>query len=117
MDAPVRAESRLAALAQISCSWCERWFPDAYVFAVVAVAVVVIAALLLGAAPAQVAASFGEGYWSLIPFTMQMTFIIIGGYVTADSPPVSKLIQRLGVVRAPADPPLCWWRCSRCSCR
>ncbi len=29
---------------------------------------------------------------------MQMTFIIIGGYVTADSPPVSKLIQRLGLV-------------------
>ena len=98
MDTPARTESRLAALAQISCSWCERWFPDAYVFAVVAVAVVVIAALLLGAPPTQVAASFGEGYWSLIPFTMQMTFIIIGGYVTADSPPVSKLIQRLGVV-------------------
>jgi short-chain fatty acids transporter len=98
MDAPVRAESRLAALAQISCTWCERWFPDAYVFAVVAVAVVVIAALLLGAPPAQVAASFGDGYWGLIPFTMQMTFIIIGGYVTADSPPVSKLIRRLGVV-------------------
>jgi len=98
MDEPVRAGSRLAALAQSSCAWCERWFPDAYVFAVVAVGVVVIAALLLGAPPTQVAASFGDGYWSLIPFTMQMTFIIIGGYVTADSPPVSKLIRRLGAV-------------------
>jgi short-chain fatty acids transporter len=98
MNTPVKAQSRLAALAQISCAWCERWFPDAYIFAVVAVAVVVVAALLLGVPPAQVATNFGDGYWSLIPFTMQMTFIIIGGYVTADSLPVSKLIGRLGSV-------------------
>jgi len=31
----------------------------------------------------------------LIPFTMQMCFIIIGGYVVASSPPVARIIEML----------------------
>ena len=38
---------------------------------------------------------FGQGFWSLIPFTMQMAIIIVGGYVVATSPPVYGLIQWL----------------------
>ena len=53
--------------------------PDAYVFAALAVVIVAVAALLLGATPLQTAQAFGDGFWSLIPFTMQMSFIIIGG--------------------------------------
>jgi short-chain fatty acids transporter len=87
--------SRLSAIAQRCCTWSERWFPDAFVFAIVAVAVVSIGALGIGVTPLQIARSFGTGFWSLIPFTMQMTFIIIGGYVVADSPPVARLVQRL----------------------
>ena len=41
---------------------------------------------------------FGDGFWGLIPFTMQMAMIIIGGFVVATSPPVHKLIQRLAKV-------------------
>jgi short-chain fatty acids transporter len=33
-------------------NWAEQWFPDAYVFIYLAVAVVALAALLNGAAPA-----------------------------------------------------------------
>lgn len=85
----------LSRLAERSCAWAERWFPDPYVFAVLAVALVAVAALAAGAEPASVVATFGDGFWSLIPFTMQMTFIIIGGYVAADSPPVTRLTRRL----------------------
>jgi short-chain fatty acids transporter len=88
-------ESRLSNIAQRCCAWSERWFPDAFAFAIVAVAVVSLAALLIGAPPVQIAQNFGAGFWSLIPFTMQMTFIILGGYVVADSPPVARLVQRL----------------------
>jgi len=89
------SNSRLSAIAQRCCAWSERWFPDAFVFAITAVAVVSIGALSIGAAPVQIARSFGSGFWSLIPFTMQMAFIIIGGYVVADSPPVTRLVERL----------------------
>ena len=66
-----------------------------------AVAVVAVAALVNGATPAAVAASFGDGFWSLITFTMQMVMVVISGYVVATSPPAAKLIDALaGVPRS-----------------
>jgi short-chain fatty acids transporter len=88
-------QSLLSRIAQRCCAWSERWFPDAFAFAVLAVAIVAAGALLIGAPAASVAQNFGAGFWSLIPFTMQMTFIIIGGYVVADSPPVARAVERL----------------------
>jgi short-chain fatty acids transporter len=85
----------LRRLALRCCDVSERWFPDPYVFAVLAVALVAAFALLIGSRPVAVVQAFGSGYWSLIPFTLQMSFIIIGGYVTADSPPVEALVTRL----------------------
>jgi short-chain fatty acids transporter len=90
--------SWLARVAIRCCTWSERWFPDAYAFAVVMVAIVTTSALLLGVPARDVAGSFGGGYWGLIPFTMQMTFIIIGGFLTADSPPVAALTRRLAAL-------------------
>lgn len=72
--------------------WSERWFPDAYVFAAIAVTVVVIAALAMGRTPAQVSVDFGKSFWNLIPFTMQMAFVVIAGYIVAVAPPVRKII-------------------------
>src|SRR2546430_16774669 len=71
--------------------WTERWFPDAFVFALVGIVVVFVAGLLLGRSPAQMTRYFGGGFWSLIPFTMQMALIVIFGYVVASSPPVYRL--------------------------
>lgn len=42
--------------------------------------------------------AFGDGFWSLVPFTMQMAMIIITGFVVASSPPVDRLIRRLASV-------------------
>ena len=89
------ASTRLERFALRSCDWSERWMPDAYVFAALGVAIVAIVAMLLGASPNATAVAFGDGFWSLIPFTMQMSFIIIGGYVVASSPPMERLIERL----------------------
>jgi short-chain fatty acids transporter len=75
--------------------WSERWFPDAYVFAAIAVAITCIAALALGRTPHQVSVDFGKSFWALIPFTMQMAFIVIGGYIVAVSAPVKRLIVYL----------------------
>ena len=53
-----------------------------------------------GATPAAVATSFGDGFWSLITFTMQMAMVVISGYVVATSPPAAKLIDALAGVAA-----------------
>jgi short-chain fatty acids transporter len=94
---PAGRDAALARLALRCCAWSERWFPDAWVFSAVMVALVAAAALAIGVKPAAVANSFGSGFWSLIPFTMQMCFVILAGYVTADSPPVAWLTQRLAM--------------------
>src|SRR5579872_2261608 len=73
-------------------AWAERWFPDAFIFVALAVVVVALAALINGASPAAVSVSFGNGFWSLITFTMQMAFVAIGGYVVATSAPAQRLI-------------------------
>ncbi|WP_287810888.1 TIGR00366 family protein [Pseudomonas sp.] len=88
-------ESRYARFALRCSTWAERWFPDAWVFAAVAVVAVALAALAIGAQPTDTATAFGDGFWSLIPFTMQMAFVVIGGYVVASSPPAVRLIDRL----------------------
>ncbi|ENV11249.1 TIGR00366 family protein [Acinetobacter dispersus] len=76
-------------------NWSEKWFPDSYIFALLGVIIVSFAAIGIGASVQDVASSFGNGFWSLIPFTLQMTMLIIVGYVVSVSAPVKKLIQKM----------------------
>ena len=92
------ADGRLARIALRFTSWAERWFPDAFVFVALAVVVVAAAVLANGAPVAAVTKSFGDGFWTLIPFTMQMAFVTIGGYVVATSAPMRRLIDRLALI-------------------
>lgn len=97
-DSRRREDSALARLALRFTDWAEKWFPDAFVFVAIAVVIVAGAALLNGAPVQAVTKSFGDGFWSLIPFTMQMVFVTIGGYVVATSAPVQALIERMALV-------------------
>ena len=95
MNTTVARASWPERLALRSAAFAERWFPDAWVFAVIGVLVVAACALGFGATPAATAEAFGGGFWSLIPFTMQMAFVVIGGYVVATAPAIARLIDRL----------------------
>ena len=95
-------EGMMQRLGAALANWSEKWFPDAYVFAAIAVLIVVVAALAMGRTPAQVSVDFGKSFWNLIPFTMQMAFVVIGGYIVAVSPPVRKIIDVLA--RFPKTP-------------
>ena len=78
--------------------WFERWFPDAFALALVAVIIVYIACLAVGSSPIQTAQWFGAGFWDLVAFTMQMTMIIISGYALATAPPVYAVIRRISAI-------------------
>ena len=88
----------LARLGMRIADVCERWFPDAFVFALAAVIVVFIGGLSIGVAPARLATEFGNGFWSIVSFTMQMAMVIIGGFVVASSPPVARVTRWLASV-------------------
>ena len=83
-------------------NWSEKWFPDPLVFALLGIVVVFIVGLLLHQSPAKLAISGGKSFWSLVPFTMQMVMIIIGGYVVASTPLVYRAIRALaGIPKTP----------------
>jgi short-chain fatty acids transporter len=92
----------LARLGTTLADFCERYFPDAFVFALGAVIITFLGGLALGEKPLKLVQVFGDGFWVLVPFTMQMALIIIGGFVVASSPPVARLIEWLaGVPKTP----------------
>jgi short-chain fatty acids transporter len=75
--------------------WSERWFPDPLVFALAGVVVVFLAGTASGESPTGLAVQAGKSFWSLIPFTMQMVMVIIGGYVVASTPFVRGAIRKI----------------------
>ena len=93
--APRRSESWLETLGLRSSEWFERWFPDPFALALVALAIVFVGCLSAGSSPIQAAGWFGAGFWDLGTFTMQMTMIIVSGYAVATAPPVYAVIQRV----------------------
>ncbi|MCM2315376.1 MAG: TIGR00366 family protein [Thermoanaerobaculia bacterium] len=91
-------DAPLARFGIAIASFMERWFPDAFVFALVAVVIVFLFGLGVGEAPLVLVKAFGDGFWSLVPFTMQMVLVIVGGFVVASSRPCAALIRRLAAV-------------------
>jgi short-chain fatty acids transporter len=92
-------EPALSRLALRFTGWAERYIPDAFVFALAATVVVFLLGLVVaGAGPGEMVASWGKGFWELIPFTMQMALIIITGYVLASSRPIGRAIERLAAL-------------------
>ncbi|HUR33604.1 MAG TPA: TIGR00366 family protein [Vicinamibacterales bacterium] len=84
----------VARLALLLTAWTERWVPDAFVFALLATLVVLVAGVTAtGSSIGQVVDAWGRGFWDLIPFTLQMALVIITGHVLATSAPMRRLIR------------------------
>src|SRR5882724_7640413 len=84
----------VARAALALTDWTERWVPDAFIFALIATALVIGAALAVTPATlTQTIDAWGRGFWDLIPFTLQMALVIITGHVLASSPPMGRLIR------------------------
>ena len=95
-------EGTLVRCGLALANWSERWFPDPLVFAFLGIVIVFLTGLLLREGPSKLAIAGGKSFWSLVPFTMQMVMIIIGGYVVASTPVVYRAIRWLaGVPKTP----------------
>jgi short-chain fatty acids transporter len=95
-------QKRLARIGLALSNWSERWFPEPLVFALVGIVAVFLIGVAAGERPVDLAIQGGKGFWSLIPFTMQMVMIIIGGYVVASTPLAQRLMQKLaGIPKNP----------------
>jgi short-chain fatty acids transporter len=99
---PPTQEQPLVRFGLALANWSERWFPDPLIFALLGIVVVFIFGLWLHQSPSKLAIQGGKNFWTLVPFTMQMVMIIIGGYVVASTPLVYRAIRALaGIPKTP----------------
>ena len=94
-SARLETEGGLARVGLALANWSERWFPDPLVFALAGVVLVFVFGLLLHQPASKLAIQGAKNFWTLVPFTMQMVMIIIGGYVVATTPVVHRFIRIL----------------------
>jgi short-chain fatty acids transporter len=74
-----------------------RYTPDPYVIAVgLTFAVLLLAKTLTNVTLTQIVQHWGDGFWSIISFTLQMAMMLLGGYLIATSPPVQSALKSLG---------------------
>lgn len=96
----------LQKLASASTRWSTRWVPDAWVIAVILTIVAYFLGLFFTKSSAyQLIQHWGNGFWVLLSFGMQMCLIIITGYILATTPIFSKILN--GLAGLPKSPKGC----------
>lgn len=82
----------------------ERYLPDPLIFALLLTLIAAAAALLFeGAGPVEVMQMWGDGFWTLLQFSMQMLLVLVAGFILASSPPVKRLLGQLArLAKSPA---------------
>ncbi len=74
----------------------ERWMPSPFLFAIILTYIVFVAGIAFeGAAPNDMVLFWFDGFWLFLEFSMQMTLILMTGFVVAYHPRVHGLLQRL----------------------
>lgn len=92
-------------LSQFFTSLTQRWLPDAFIFAIALTLVVLMAGVLgEGHSPLQMTRYWGDGFWNLLTFSMQVVFTLLSGSVLAQTELVSRGVRGLASkVRTPAQ--------------
>ncbi|MGR3506742.1 MAG: short-chain fatty acid transporter [Paracoccaceae bacterium] len=86
----------LRALSRPAVRLMERYLPDPFIFVVLLTLIAAIAAILFeGANPVSVVQMWGDGFWGLLAFSMQMLLVLVTGFILASSPPVKKFLALL----------------------
>ncbi|SNT72960.1 short-chain fatty acid transporter [Paracoccus seriniphilus] len=84
----------LRALSRPATRLMERWLPDAFIFVIILTLVAAVAAVSSqDVTPAALIGMWGDGFWSLLQFSMQMLLVLVTGFILASSPPVRRLLE------------------------
>ncbi|NUU67489.1 TIGR00366 family protein [Enterobacteriaceae bacterium BIT-l23] len=71
-----------------------RWLPDPLIFAMLLTLLVFGLALwLTPVTPVSLVGMWGDGFWNLLEFSMQMALIVVTGHALASSGPVRRLLR------------------------
>ena len=81
----------------------ERYLPDPYIFVLLLTLVAAVAAIAVERqTPLAVLRMWGDGFWGLLTFSMQMLLVLVTGFMLASSPPVKRILQKIaGTAKTP----------------
>lgn len=83
-------------LTRISNAIMEKYLPDPYIFvAILSVLVVILGVVLTPSSPLDMVIYWGDGFWGLLAFTMQMVIVLTAGHVLANSPLFKKFLTAI----------------------
>ncbi|WP_257348063.1 short-chain fatty acid transporter [Pseudalkalibacillus decolorationis] len=86
----------MKGLTSVSNRVMQRYLPDPFLFVVILTLVVFLMGLIItGSTPVEMVGFWGDGFWSLLTFSMQMVLILVTGYVLASSPLFKKGLRAL----------------------
>ncbi|WP_442488702.1 short-chain fatty acid transporter [Halomonas litopenaei] len=86
----------LRALSRPAVKLVERYLPDPYIFVLLLTIIAAAAAIAIERqSPMAVLTYWGDGFWNLLSFSMQMLLVLVTGFMLASSPPVKRLLQSL----------------------
>ncbi|MDX1537325.1 short-chain fatty acid transporter [Arsukibacterium sp.] len=89
----------LNAAAKPLVKLVDRYLPDPYIFVLLLSIVVFVAAVVLEQqSPLQVLQFWGDGFWGLLTFSMQMLLVLVTGFMLASTPLVTGLLSRLATL-------------------
>ncbi len=83
-------------LTALSNRIMQRYLPDPFLFvAILTLVVFVMGMIITRSTPVEMVTFWGEGFWNLLTFAMQMVLILVTGYVLASSPLFKKGLRKL----------------------
>ena len=89
----------LNAAAKPLVKLVDRYLPDPYIFVLILSIVVFAAAVLFQQrSPLQVLQYWGDGFWGLLTFSMQMLLVLVTGFMLASTPLVTTLLRKLAAL-------------------
>jgi short-chain fatty acids transporter len=87
-------EGILSNIALRLTKWTTKWIPDSFIFAIILTLIALVLGIVFAReTPQSMVIAWGQGFWVLLTFAMQMVLILVTGYVLAASPPVYRFIR------------------------
>ncbi len=86
----------LKSITAASDRLVQRYLPDAFLFAIILTIIVFVLGLVFtGSSPVDMVEYWGQGFWDLLAFAMQMSLIVITGYILANTPFVKGILTKI----------------------
>lgn len=83
-------------LTNLFTNLASKYLPDAYIFCLLLTLLVFFLGIIFGGhSPITMAEHWGDGFWNLMQFSMQMTMILVCGYTLAQTDFVSAILKKI----------------------